>query len=111
MVADRLARLGHPLAPGLARLVDDPATALGEAFADDLGQALRLARVAGVPPASLVRQARLAQRRRERAERRAALSRLPVLLVLPSGLLLLPAAIALGIVPVVIDLLQRTLGS
>jgi tight adherence protein B len=36
-------------------------------------------------------------------------ARLPVLLVLPVGLCLLPAAILLGVVPVVLDLLGDVL--
>ncbi|MFN8075330.1 MAG: hypothetical protein U0Q15_07925 [Kineosporiaceae bacterium] len=109
-VADWLSAADHPRAAALRRLRAAPEQPSGCAFVDDVGQALSLARHCGVPPAHLVRQAGARARGRARAQRQARLSRLPVLLVLPSGLLLLPAALLLGVVPVVVDLLGRVLG-
>lgn len=66
--------------------------------------AVRMAALAGLPPAALVRRAATEERRRLGAARRRAIRRLEVFLVLPVGLCLLPAFILLGVIPVVIDL-------
>jgi len=69
-----------------------------------LREAVRMAALAGLPPAALVRRAATEERRRVGAVRRRAIRRLEVFLVLPVGLCLLPAFVLLGVVPVVIDL-------
>jgi hypothetical protein len=69
-----------------------------------LRDAVRMAALAGLPPAALVRRAAAEERRRVGAIRRRAIRRLEVILVLPVGLCLLPAFVLLGVVPVVIDL-------
>ena len=75
----------------------DPALAV-------LRDAVRMAALAGLPPAALVRRAAAEDRRRVGAVRRRAIRRLEVMLVLPVGLCLLPAFVFLGVIPVVIDL-------
>jgi tight adherence protein B len=69
-----------------------------------LREAVRMAALAGLPPAALVRRAAAEERRRVGAIRRRAIRRLEVILVLPVGLCLLPAFVLLGVIPVVIDL-------
>jgi hypothetical protein len=71
-----------------------------------LGEVVRMAAVAGLPPAALVRRAAVEERRRMASTRQRATRRLEVLLTLPIGLCLLPAFVLLGIVPVVVDLLS-----
>ena len=72
-----------------------------------LNEALRLSAVSGLPPAGLVRRAAEEQRRRVATAQARAVRRLEVLLVLPVGLCLLPAFAAIGVVPMVIDLIGR----
>lgn len=71
--------------------------------------AIALAGRTGLSPGELIRSCARDARRieAERAARR--LGRLPVLLVLPMGLCLLPAALLLGVVPVVLGLLAQVL--
>jgi hypothetical protein len=69
-----------------------------------LREAVRMAALAGLPPAALTRRAASEERRRLGAARRRAIRRLEVILVLPVGLCLLPAFVLLGVIPVVIDL-------
>jgi hypothetical protein len=71
-----------------------------------LDEVVRMAAVAGLPPAALVRRAAVEERRRMASTRQRATRRLEVLLTLPIGLCLLPAFVLLGIVPVVVDLLS-----
>jgi hypothetical protein len=68
--------------------------------------ALTLAARAGLPPAELIRAAGRRERARRAADRRSAIRRLEVLLVVPAGLCLLPAFVLIGVVPVVIALLS-----
>lgn len=110
VVADALDAGGDPAAAGLRAVrhrLDAPgpapAGAAGEAVRG-LESALRLAGAAGVPPAGLVRAAAADLRRRRRAAQSRSAARLGVLLVLPGGLCLLPAFMALGVAPLVIDL-------
>ena len=65
----------------------------------------RLSAQTGLPLADLVRAAAEDQRREGAAAHAVAVRRLAVLLVLPTGLCLLPAFLLLGVVPLVIDLL------
>ncbi len=74
-------------------------------WVDALGEAVLLARDAGVAVAPLLVQAGAAQRRREAAAARVAAARLGVRVVLPTGLCLLPAFVLLGVVPLVLALL------
>jgi tight adherence protein B len=64
-----------------------------------------MAASAGLPPAGLARAAASDLRRGRAAAQSRAAQRLAVLLVLPGGLCLLPAFMALGVAPLVIDLL------
>jgi len=65
----------------------------------------RLSGQTGLPLADLVRAAAEDQRREGAAAHAVAVRRLAVLLVLPTGVCLLPAFLLLGVVPLVIDLL------
>lgn len=72
--------------------------------------ALQVARRAGAPPAQLLRAA-AAERRRDRAGRvEVAAARLPVRLVIPLGLLFLPAFMLTTVVPIVLALARDWLG-
>lgn len=88
--------LGRPRSPSASGATDPALTVLREA--------VRVAALAGLPPAALIRRAASEERRRLGAARRRAIRRLEVILVLPVGLCLLPAFVLLGVVPVVIDL-------
>lgn len=63
----------------------------------------------GVAPGAMIRRCAQEERRRIATQSEAATNRLPVRLVLPAGLCLLPAALLLGVVPVVLDLVARVL--
>lgn len=88
--------LGRTRSPSAGEATDPALTVLREA--------VRMAALAGLPPAALIRRAAAEERRRLGAARRRAIRRLEVLLVLPVGLCLLPAFVLLGVIPVVIDL-------
>jgi len=75
----------------------------------DLHDVLARAAKTGVAAAALLRRLAEEERREAQAVTDEATSRLPVLLVLPAGLCLLPAALLLGVVPVVLDLLHSVL--
>lgn len=87
--------LGHVSAAGL---VEPPGMG-------PVRDALELATRTGVAPGSLVRAAAAEHRRQEAAARTRAARRLGVLIVLPVGLCLLPAFVALTVVPLVLALL------
>lgn len=93
LVADRV---GHPRRGEGA----------GDGIATVIEEAMWLAVRAGLPPTALIRRAAAEERRRRAAIRTRAVRRLEVLLVLPTGLCLLPAFVLLGVVPVVLDLLR-----
>jgi hypothetical protein len=69
-----------------------------------LESALALSNVTGAGPVALLRAAAEEHRRRTHAEQVRAAHRLGVLVLLPTGLCLLPAFVLLTIVPLVIDL-------
>ncbi|MBD2759865.1 type II secretion system F family protein [Yimella sp. cx-573] len=71
--------------------------------------ALTLAGELGLPPRDLLHGAAAALRRAEATRAEHAVNRLSVLLVLPLGLLFLPAFALLAVVPVVISLARSTL--
>jgi tight adherence protein B len=73
----------------------------------DLADALDLAEATGAGPAPLVRRAASRRRQARTAAQVAAARRMGVLLVLPTGLCFLPAFVALGVVPVILDLLAN----
>lgn len=73
-------------------------------------QALQLAVATGLAPGDLVRAAAAEQRRDRAAAQIRAARRLGVLVLLPVGLCLLPAFVALTVVPLVLTLLGRTVG-
>ncbi len=72
---------------------------------------LSLARTAGVSAAPLLRTAAAEEGRRQAARSAAAAQRLAVLLVLPTGLCLLPAMVLLAVAPVVLDLVLGVLST
>jgi tight adherence protein B len=89
--------------------VPDPTAVTGTGAVAELLEALRLAESTGLGPSALVLSV-AAQRRHAASSRRArAARRLSVLVVLPTGLCLLPAFVLLGIVPLVLSLLTRQL--
>ena len=85
------AELGLPMPSGMDPVLD----------------AIALAEATGLAPAGLVRAAATEQRRRESAVAEVAARRLAVLVVLPMGLLLLPAFVLLTVAPLVIGLLGQ----
>lgn len=126
-VADAVRSSAAPPVPGSADHVRDP-----EADMHDLDLAADLQRIAcgssvcgpdlvefagvlsraerwGVAPGAMIRRCAEEERRRSAATAEAAINRLPIRLVLPAGVCLLPAALLLGVVPVVLDLLPRVL--
>lgn len=123
-VAHCLDRAGDPAAPGLrahaARLQaghgSRPAPLLAssgpgpERTAEvdhELTSALELSAATGAGPVALIRAAADERRRRTQGRRARAAQRLGVLVLLPTGLCLLPAFMLLTVVPLVIDLLLR----
>lgn len=102
--------VGHRLQIAAAELVHpaagSPATPVPGDWVEVLREELALAMRSGLPPAALLRRAAEEQRRRSAAAQRRAVQRLEVLLVVPTGLCLLPAFVFLGIVPVVLGLLH-----
>jgi tight adherence protein B len=72
---------------------------------------LDFARAAGVPAAGLLRAEAEESRRRSRSEGRRRAAELGSRLLLPLGLCILPAFIALGVVPIVIAILSSTLSA
>ncbi len=81
-----------------------PLRGLDDAFAA-LGEALELATRTGLTPGLLVLAAADETRRRQAVRRQVAARRLATLVVLPTGLCLLPAFVLLTVAPLVIDLL------
>lgn len=73
-------------------------------------QALLIARRAGVPPAGLLREAAAERRRQQRGRVELAAAKLPVRLVIPLGLLFLPAFMLTTVVPIVVALAREWLG-
>ena len=119
-VADGLEAVGDPAAVELTTLVgrldsgrdeaEFAAGGAGQAPMDQLGEVLSLAGESGFAPAGLVRNLATELRRAEVARAAVLSARLPVVLVLPVGLCLLPAAVLLGVAPVVLDLLLGIVG-
>ncbi len=124
-VADALEAAADQAATPLRALVDRSATPLG-ALADPshavasarstpspvradpfaaLAEALDLAVRTGLGPVPLVEAAAVESRRRRAARRQVAARRLGTLVVLPTGLCLLPAFVLLTVAPLVLDLL------
>ena len=105
------ALLSSGLPPAAALATVETATAeLGLAMPpgmDPVLDAIALAEATGLAPAGLVRAAATEQRRRESAVAEVAARRLAVLVVLPMGLLLLPAFVLLTVAPLVIGLLGQ----
>lgn len=73
---------------------------------EPLARALELSARTGIAPVELIRGAAAEQRRRVAAAQIEAARRLAVLVVLPTGLCLLPAFVLLTVVPLVLDLLR-----
>lgn len=93
------------------RVVVGEALAAGGLDAEDVDGVLELSRRAGVPAAELLRaeaRERRAQARATAQERAAALG---VRLMLPLGLCVLPAFLALGVVPLLATVVSSTVGS
>jgi tight adherence protein B len=91
-LADRL--LGSGSRPAGPRLL----------VVDALDAALALSVATGAGPVALIRAGAEEHRRRAQAEQVRAARRLGVLVLLPTGLCLLPAFVLLTVVPLVIDL-------
>lgn len=121
-VAECLDRAGDPAAHDLSALAGylhsggssrqapppptrNPGGATGDAGA--LLATINLATTTGVGPAALLRATAEEQRRRLHAARIRAAHRLGVLVLLPTGLCLLPAFVLLTVVPMILDLLVR----
>ncbi len=110
VLADLVAALlaaGHPADLALATVRRHlAATGAAEpAGLAPVAEALQLAVRTGLAPGSLVRAEAAEQRRRETALRIQAARRLGVLVVLPVGLCLLPAFVAVTVLPLVLGLL------
>lgn len=112
LVAAAVAAAGGSQAAELAAAAVGCDGAAGGAEAPEPGRLVtllrdltRLSGQTGLPLADLVRAAAEDQRREGAAAHAVAVRRLAVLLVLPTGLCLLPAFLLLGVVPLVIDLL------
>lgn len=101
---DELGRVGTAL-----RVGSDPAVAWAEAGPDwePARRALDLAAVAGVAPASALRQAATDLRRDAVADVELATARLGVRLVLPLGLTFLPAFVLTTVLPLVLALTRE----
>jgi hypothetical protein len=69
-----------------------------------LAEALELATRTGLGPVALVQAAAVEARRRRAAQSQVAARRLGTLVVLPTGLCLLPAFVLLTVAPLVLDL-------
>jgi len=76
---------------------------------DQLDDVLRLSREAGVPAAELLRAEAEELRHTADADARAAAATLSVRLMLPLGLCVLPAFLALGVLPLMIAVISSTL--
>jgi tight adherence protein B len=72
-----------------------------------VSEALALAARSGLPPGDLIRDCARDLRRARSVRVGRRLARLSVVLVLPMGLCLLPAAVLLGVAPVVLGLLGQ----
>lgn len=93
------------------RLVDEALDAAGlPPLGDDADAVLEFARAAGVPVAALLHAEAEERRRRSRSEARIRAAELGTRLLLPLGLCILPAFVALGVAPIVIAILSSTLG-
>jgi hypothetical protein len=90
--------------PGTRAVGQPAAGSVGGQSADALARALALSVVTGAGPVTLIRAAAQEHRRRVQAEQTQAAHRLGVLVLLPTGLCLLPAFVLLTVVPIVIDL-------
>jgi pilus assembly protein TadC len=110
VVAECLERGGDPAATALFRLAagvpgtSPPAGSEPSGAAGSLSAALALAVATGAGPVRLIRAAAEEHRRRAQAEQARAARRLGVLVLLPTGLCLLPAFVLLTVIPLVIDL-------
>lgn len=71
---------------------------------------VHLAAEAGVPAGELLRSEATLERARARADAAQAAAKLGVQLMLPLGACILPAFLAVGVAPLVIAVLQRTIG-
>jgi hypothetical protein len=111
VVAECLDRSGDPAAAALrafaVRLTSGQPTARGDdehSAVASLAAALELAMAVGAGPVGLIRAAAEDRRRQSHDEEVRAAHRLAVLVLLPTGLCLLPAFVLLTVVPIVIDL-------
>jgi len=89
--------------------------ALGEAGLSPLGQdadeVLAFSRAAGVPAAALLQSAAQEVRRSTRTRAQLQAAELGTRLLLPLGVCILPAFVALGVAPIVIAILSSTVGA
>ncbi|MDJ1372372.1 type II secretion system F family protein [Gulosibacter molinativorax] len=103
--------LGGSPAKGVRAMVGDTLRGwrLEPSGVERAGPVLDLAMRAGVPAADLLRSEATLERRRARTQAAKAAAQLEVGLMLPLGVCILPAFLALGVAPIVIAVLGRVL--
>lgn len=92
-------------------IVDRALAAGGIAAESEVDEVLELSRAAGVPAAELLRSEAAELRASARSTARERASALSVRLMLPLGLCVLPAFLALGVVPLLVTVVGTTVGS
>lgn len=97
-VASALENVGDPAAESLRR---------NDSGFTPLTEALALAQASGLGPVPLVQAAAARSRRRRAAAQQVAARRVGTLVVLPTGVCLLPAFVLLTVAPLVVDLVSR----
>jgi hypothetical protein len=97
-VASALENVGDPAAESLRR---------NDSGFTPLTEALALAPASGLGPVPLVQAAAARSRRRRAAAQQVAARRVGTLVVLPTGVCLLPAFVLLTVAPLVVDLVSR----
>lgn len=106
-----VATVGEASHPSACAVANEALARFGLAGAGEINDSrgvFELAAGAGIPAQSLLRARADQARRRDRHRSRRAIAKLEVSLVLPIGLCIMPAFIALGIVPVVLSIFLST---
>ena len=92
-------------------LVDGALAAVGAGTTEGVDDVLELSRRAGVPAAELLRSEASERRRTSSAEAQRRAAALSVKLMLPLGACILPAFMLLGVVPMLLAVVQSTVGT